>query len=73
MRELMAVQPGPELDLRTEMWLEEVDEFGMMYMSLGMYYQLRLNIDPKLTIVVNATEVPGGGGELRPEKQTNEI
>lgn len=35
MRELMAVQPGPELDERTEMWLEEVDEFGMMYMSLG--------------------------------------
>ncbi|KFY13567.1 hypothetical protein V491_06360 [Pseudogymnoascus sp. VKM F-3775] len=56
MRELMAVQPGPELDLRTEMWLEEVDEFGMMYMSL-----------------VNATEVPGGGGELRPEKQSNEM
>ncbi|KFX94412.1 hypothetical protein O988_06321 [Pseudogymnoascus sp. VKM F-3808] len=56
MRELMEVQPGPELDLRTEMWLEEVDEFGMMYMGL-----------------VNATEVPDGGGELRPEKQTNEV
>lgn len=41
MRELMAVQPGPELDQRTEMWLEEVDEFGMMYMSLGKipYYE----------------------------------
>jgi hypothetical protein len=73
MRELMEVQPGPELDQRTEMWLEEVDEFGMMYMGLGMCYRLRLNIDPTLTIVVNATEVPAGGGELRPEKQTNEI
>ena len=73
MRELMAVQPGPELDLRTEMWLEEVDEFGMMYMSLGMYYPLGPNIDHTLTIVVNATEVPGGGGELRPVEQGNKI
>lgn len=72
MRELMAVEPGPELDLRTEMWLEEVDEFGMMYMSLGMYLQLGLNVNHVLTIVVNATEVPGGGGELRPEKQSIE-
>jgi hypothetical protein len=72
MRELMAVEPGPELDLRTEMWLEEVDEFGMMYMSLGMCYLTDLNIDLVLTILVNATEVPGGGGELRPEKQSIE-
>lgn len=72
MRELMAVQPGPELDQRTEMWLEEVDEFGMMYMSLGMYYLWSLNFGLVLTIVVNATEVPGGGGELRPEKQSIE-
>lgn len=71
MRELMAVQPGPELDLRTEMWLEEVDEFGMMYMGLGMCYLLSLNVDLELTIIVNATEVPGGGGELRPEKLSN--
>lgn len=71
MRELMAVQPGPELDLRTEMWLEEVDEFGMMYMGLGTYYLRCPNVDFVLTIVVNATEV-SGGGELRPEKQSTE-
>jgi len=35
MEELIAVKPGPELDARTERWLEETDEFGMMYMGLG--------------------------------------
>jgi hypothetical protein len=64
MRELMAVEPGPELDLRTEMWLEEVDEFGMMYMSLGMNTPLGISVAPGLTMAVNATEVSGGGGEL---------
>lgn len=29
------MRPGPEIDARTEMWLEEADEFGMMYMALG--------------------------------------
>ncbi|TVY82911.1 hypothetical protein LSUE1_G001894 [Lachnellula suecica] len=32
--ELAEVQPGPEIDSRTERWLEEADEFGMMYMAL---------------------------------------
>jgi hypothetical protein len=30
MREMMALTPGPELNLRTEMWLEEAAEFGVM-------------------------------------------
>lgn len=34
-KELANVRPGPEIDARTELWLEEADEFGMMYMSLG--------------------------------------
>jgi hypothetical protein len=34
-KELAGIRPGPEIDLRSEMWLEEVDEFGMMYMALG--------------------------------------
>lgn len=29
------MRPGPEIDARTELWLEEADEFGMMYMALG--------------------------------------
>jgi hypothetical protein len=29
------MKPGPELDIRTEMWLEEADGFGIMYMALG--------------------------------------
>ena len=33
--DLTKIQPGPELDLRSEMWLEEADEFGVMYMALG--------------------------------------
>ncbi|KAI9740427.1 MAG: hypothetical protein M1834_005007 [Cirrosporium novae-zelandiae] len=32
--ELMAVPSGEILDSRSEMWFEEVDEFGMMFMSL---------------------------------------
>jgi hypothetical protein len=35
MQELTEVKPGPELDLRAEVWLEEADEFGVMYMALG--------------------------------------
>jgi hypothetical protein len=35
MQELTDVKPGPELDLRTEIWLEGADEFGVMYMALG--------------------------------------
>jgi Ribonuclease G/E len=35
LKELQEVRPGPEIDARTEMWLEEADEFGMMYMALG--------------------------------------
>jgi hypothetical protein len=36
MEEMMAIKPGPEIDSRTEMWLEEADEFAIMYMALGM-------------------------------------
>ncbi|KFY17160.1 hypothetical protein V492_00838 [Pseudogymnoascus sp. VKM F-4246] len=57
MRELMAVQPGPELDQRTEMWLEEVDEFGMMYMSL---------------VNATEVPGGAGGAELRPGHASNE-
>lgn len=35
LEELAEVRPGPEIDHRTEMWLEEADEFGMMMMALG--------------------------------------
>jgi len=34
LRESSFLAPGPELDLRAEMWLEEADEFGVMYMAL---------------------------------------
>jgi hypothetical protein len=40
MRELQDIKPGPELDLRTEMWLEEADEFGMMYMAMGKEFSI---------------------------------
>lgn len=35
LEDLAKIQPGPEIDARTEMWLEEADEFGVMYMALG--------------------------------------
>jgi hypothetical protein len=33
--ELFRIKPGVEMDERSEMWLTEVDEFGMMVMSEG--------------------------------------
>lgn len=33
--DLTGMPPGLTLDLRSEMWLEEADEFGMMLMTLG--------------------------------------
>lgn len=33
--EFMMIQEGIKVDSRTEMWLEEADEFGMMFMSIG--------------------------------------
>jgi hypothetical protein len=36
--ELTHIRPGANLDLRSEMWLEEADEFGVMYMALGKNY-----------------------------------
>lgn len=35
MKEMMAIKPGPELNLRSEMWSEEADEFGIMILALG--------------------------------------
>ncbi|KAL2073435.1 hypothetical protein VTL71DRAFT_10759 [Oculimacula yallundae] len=32
--EFMFVEPGPFLDERTQLWLEDTDEFGMMFMSI---------------------------------------
>ncbi|PVH74147.1 hypothetical protein DL98DRAFT_537687 [Cadophora sp. DSE1049] len=32
--EFMFVTPGPFLDERTQLWLEDTDEFGMMFMSI---------------------------------------
>lgn len=34
-REFFAIEPGVMIDRRTQRWLEEADEFGMMIMSLG--------------------------------------
>jgi len=34
MQELNEVKPRPELNIRTEMWLEEADEFRIMYVAL---------------------------------------
>ena len=36
--ELTHIHPGGQLDLRSEMWLEEADEFGVMFMGLGKNY-----------------------------------
>jgi hypothetical protein len=33
--DLQRVLPGPDLDVRSEMWLEEADEFGIMCMALS--------------------------------------
>jgi len=35
MNDLAVIQPGADLNRRAEMWLEEADEFGMMFMSMG--------------------------------------
>jgi hypothetical protein len=35
--ELFSIKPGGEMDARSEMWLAEVDEFGMMVMSEGSH------------------------------------
>lgn len=40
MLELMEVGPGKALDVRTEMWLAEVDEFGMMLMAESKFWML---------------------------------
>jgi hypothetical protein len=34
--DLENMMPGPTLDLRSEMWLEEADELGILLMTLGL-------------------------------------
>lgn len=38
MTEFFHIDPSGELDARTEMWLAEVDDFGMMLMAEGIIY-----------------------------------
>jgi len=33
--EMAEIQPGMRIDSRAEMWLEDADEFGMLFMSIG--------------------------------------
>jgi hypothetical protein len=33
--EFAIIKPGIKLDPRAEMWLEEADEFGMLFISIG--------------------------------------
>jgi hypothetical protein len=33
--EFMYIKPGVALDDRTERWLEDADEFGILFMSIG--------------------------------------
>jgi hypothetical protein len=45
--DLTGTPPGPTLDLRSEMWLEEADEFGMMFMTLGEEPLMSLGTDSR--------------------------
>lgn len=36
LEELMLIKPGIEIDERTQRWLGEADEFGLLLMSQGM-------------------------------------
>ena len=35
MREFAAIQSGPSLERRTEIWLEDADELGVLFFSIG--------------------------------------
>jgi hypothetical protein len=51
--ELFHIRPNRTLEARSEMWLAEVDEFGMMLMAEGKLC-IRSEFHPLLIIVVNA-------------------
>lgn len=53
--EFMFITPGPFLDVRTQLWLEDTDEFGMLFMSICKYYVEPYTQRP-LTLAVNATD-----------------
>jgi len=35
MREFAGIRQGPGLDRRTEIWLEDADELGVLFFSVG--------------------------------------
>lgn len=39
-QEFWEIEPGVMIDRRTQKWLEEADEFGVLLMSLGNYVSL---------------------------------
>jgi len=39
-QEFWEIEPGVMIDRRTQKWLEEADEFGILLMSLGNYVSL---------------------------------
>lgn len=50
--EFMFVSPGPFLDERTQLWLEDTDEFGMMFMSICKFKCL--SIQTKIVAKLNS-------------------
>ena len=56
MAEFFYIQPHGQLDSRTELWLSEADEYGMLLMAEGAYFQAALQIE-NLTCAVNANGV----------------
>ncbi|KAF2716561.1 hypothetical protein K431DRAFT_341896 [Polychaeton citri CBS 116435] len=56
MAELFEIKPGNALDPRSEMWLSEIDEYGMILMAEGAY-PLSSLIVLKLIQTVNSTNV----------------
>lgn len=57
MREFGAIEPGPAVNPRAELWLEDADELGILFFSIGnMFLRGHSNLKSILTTAVNATE-----------------
>ena len=56
MSEFHGIQPGTALDPRSERWLEDADELGILFFSIGTCSGRRLPRTSLLTNAVNANE-----------------
>ncbi|VUC35716.1 unnamed protein product [Clonostachys rosea] len=53
--DLDSIAPGPTLDLRSDMWLEEADELGILLLSLGTR-RYSCSFASELTLVLGTTK-----------------